>query len=149
MIESDATGGSRTRPTRATPAFRTFVRLKIKSKSFSAPQISEALGLKCDKSGMPGAAAPAGIRDTHGWILNSGLAEDAPLDEHTASLLRRLSGVHGRISALSVDCDVVFSCAIYCESADAPALHFEKSFVSEITKLGASLDIDLYFLNRD
>jgi hypothetical protein len=48
---------------------------------------------------------------------------------------------------MSATCIVEISCVIYANAA--PALNFDKSVVDKLARLGASLDIDLYILEKD
>lgn len=67
------------------------------------------------------------------------------LDQHVDSLLRKLAPVAEAIRTLAADdCEVTFSCVIYANVTPAPALYFERKWISEIAALGAALDIDLY-----
>ncbi len=79
-----------------------------------------------------------------GWILNSGLSVDAPPDRQAVVLLEKLGPVTGRILKLSERADVMFQCVAYV--ASRPPLHFEKQVIKKIADMGASLDVDLYFI---
>ena len=127
---------------------KTIVRLKILSPTRLPEEINSLLGVQCDKSWRTGDfRANTKIQEkTYGWILNSGMGESESLEAQVEALLKRLRPCAKEIEALSREHEttVEFSCVVY--SAETPALHFDRSVVQEVSRLGAALDIDLYIL---
>jgi len=77
-------------------------------------------------------------------MRHSGLAKSVPMEEQVIRLLDELSPHANAISRLSEEDEVELSCVIY--SSETPSLNFPKQLISKISALGASLDIDLYFV---
>jgi hypothetical protein len=128
---------------------RIIVRLKIISTIHTPDEVTNLIGLRCDRSWYIGDKRPhTAIAETsHGWILNSQLPETAPLYNQIEALLHRLHPYKDSIQALS-ELDVVeLSCVIY--AAASPALNFTKDVIHNIAQLGASLDVDLYLTADD
>lgn len=123
---------------------KVYVRLKIISDVLTPEQISEIVGIKPTKFWRVGdRRGPSMIKEkSNGWLLESDLPPNAPLEIHVASLLTRLVPFAERIEALADENAVEFSCVVYAK--EAPSLNFEKSVLRQIVKIGASLDIDLY-----
>ena len=128
---------------------KTIVRLKIVSSNLTPKEISAAIGLRCNKSWRPGDRRGRTIirETTNGWILNSGLTEASSLEEQISHLLNRLEPSAEKLRALSEQESVELSCVIYASAS--PALNFSKSTIDQISRIGASLDIDLYLIPDD
>ena len=120
------------------------VRLKITSDIHTPEFISEVLGIPYDRCWRIGdLRLKTTIRErVNGWILNSGLEKTVVLEEQIRALLDRLEPVKKKIRSALAEDAVELSCAIYAEFA--PALNFESQVITDISSLGASLDIDLY-----
>ncbi|MCE5311746.1 MAG: DUF4279 domain-containing protein [Nitrospiraceae bacterium] len=127
---------------------KTFVRLKIISDSLTPTDIQSVVGISCDKSWKIGDFRANTIinEKNNGYIVDSGLSIQASLEEHLRNLLLKVTPYSQGIKSLSDDNIVEFSCVMYLEDNERPAIYFEKEIVNEINKLGASLDIDLYRL---
>jgi hypothetical protein len=122
------------------------VRLKVTSASRTPEQISDATGILCDHSWRIGEkrGKTSIIEKTNGWILNSKMPKNAPLEAHIEELLGRLIVRADRIRALSEQETVEFSCVIYASTP--PSLNFNKSVIQRVCQLGASLDVDLFLM---
>jgi hypothetical protein len=133
---------------------RTFVHLKITSITLTSEEIRQHVGIEPDKAWRRGElkgypASSAVPRKNAGWLLNSGLREDEGLEAHIERLLARVEPYAGNIKELATENDVTLSCAIYLYREDecaSPPLYFEQTTVAAICALGASFDIQLYFL---
>ena len=125
---------------------RTIIRIHIISVGRTPEEITDFVGLSCDKSWRIGDKRGKTIieQKNNGWILESGLAESAPLDMHIEALLQRITPYADRIRSLSSQDTVELSCVVY--AAAPPALNFSSCVIGQIGELGASLDIDLYIL---
>ena len=123
-----------------------YVRLKILSDHINAEQITNTVGIDCDRSWSKGELRPkTQIKEKqNGWVLNSGLDKSDSLEEQIKSLLSRVNGISNKIKELSEDSIIEVSCAIY--TSESPPLYFDKELVKRIEALGANLDIDLYLL---
>lgn len=130
-------------------ADETFVRLKTFSVSLTPEQITEAIGLPCDRSWRIGdkRGKTIIIEKENGWILNSSLSLEASLDAHVENLLSRLTPIADKIRKFSEQNRVEFSCVVYADSP--PALNFTESVIFQLAQLGASLDIDLFLTADD
>lgn len=125
---------------------RIFVRLRFLSSSRGPEVLTRLIGLECDHSWRIGdkRCNTQIVESKNGWLLFSGLLENASLDEHIASLFGRVMPVEDRIIALPHDITVEVSCAIYAEHP--PALFFAADVVNKMARIRASFDIDLYML---
>ena len=123
-----------------------FVRLKVSSVSRTPEQISDVTGFLCDHSWRIGEKRGKTIiiEKTNGWILNSKMPKNAPLEVQIEELLGRLIVHADRIRALSEHETVELSCVVYASAP--PSLNFNKSVIQRVCQLGASLDIDLYLI---
>jgi len=122
------------------------VRLKVTSASRTPEQISDATGILCDHSWRIGEKREKTIlvEKTNGWVLNSKMPKNAPLEVQIEELLERLIVHADRIRALSEHETVELSCVVYASAP--PSLNFNKSVIQRVCQLGASLDIDLYLI---
>ena len=120
--------------------------MKVTSASRTPEQISDATGILCDHSWRIGEKRGKTIlvEKTNGWVLNSKMAKNAPLEAHIEELLRRLVVHADRSRALSEQETVEFSCVIYASAP--PSLNFNKSVIQRVCQLGASLDMDLFLM---
>jgi hypothetical protein len=121
-----------------------YVRLKVMSEKLSSVEITQRIGIECDRFWEIGQLrAKTIIREkNNGWVIESRLGKTARLDAHVSDLLSRIADVTGKICELSMECEVEFSCVLY--AASIPAVHFSKAVITDIYALGASLDIDLH-----
>lgn len=120
--------------------------MKVTSASRTPEQISDATGILCDHSWRIGEKRGKTIlvEKTNGWVLNSKMPKNAPLEAHIEELLGRLLVHADRIRALSEQETVEFSCVIYASAP--PSLNFNKSVIQRVCQLGASLDMDLFLM---
>lgn len=120
--------------------------LKILSKCLSPEDMGNIIGLKVDKSWRIGDfRGKTKIQERmNGVVIGSRLDKSEELENHILDLFNRISGHEKSIKALSSDNSVELSCAVYAEVV--PALYFEKEVIRKISEIGASFDIDLYFL---
>ena len=125
----------------------TYVRLKIISDVHSPEEISSILGVRYDRAWRVGDKRGKSIivEKTNGWLMESMLPKNTPLEAQMEGLLHRLRPFASKIKALADTCTIEFSCVIYCQYH--PALYFEGGMIAAIASLGAALDIDLYFLS--
>jgi len=126
----------------------TDVRLYVFSVNRTAEQITAIIGLPCDKSWRIGDKRGKSIilQKENCWAIHSSLPKSTPIDVQTEELLERISPYKNKILEISQVDTVQFSWIIYATSR--PPLHLSKAVVKEISQLGASLDIDLYFRNE-
>ena len=94
------------------------VRLKVTSASRTPEQISDATGILCDHSWRIGEKRGKTIlvEKTNGWVLNSKMPKNAPLEAHIEELLGRLVVHADRIRALSEHETVELSCFERCQN---------------------------------
>jgi hypothetical protein len=128
-----------------------YARLGIYSPTLTIDQISSFIGLKCDRSQTKGdLQRPHGIIhiQNNSWFIFSQLPRDAPLEDHVNNVLERVSSVVDKIRIVADQSgnDVELSCVIH--SKDKSPLNFTKETIAAICRMGASIDIDLYFFER-
>jgi hypothetical protein len=127
----------------------TIVRLKIISCRQTPEQITDTVGVTCDKSWRIGDKRGKTIivEKNNGWVLNSSLPKSASLEAHIQDLLERLSPYAEKIQMFAKLDHVEFSCVVY--AVNVPALNFSNAVIQNISLLGASFDIDLYLIEGD
>lgn len=121
-------------------------RLRVTSDNLLPDEITKIVGIRPDKSvakGMYHGGKTLPAKRTE-WQIESGLDRSASLAQHVPVLLQKLGPMAESIKSLatSSNCDITFSCVVYSDKS--PPLYFEPKWVSDIAKLGAALDIDLY-----
>lgn len=124
------------------------IRLVFTSKHLSPDKIVKAIGVQGDKVWASGDKRNNSkiIETENGLIVNSRLEKSLDIGLHIESIMDLIDGNEGKLMKFSEtpDCEIQLSCAIYCRSA--PPLNFEKAITSWIGSMGASLDIDIYFI---
>ena len=125
------------------------VRLRITSLSRTPEQVTEATGIPCDSSWRIGDKRAKTVIEEkkNGWVLNSALPRSESLETHVERLLERLAPHLDKIRRFSQEDSVELSCVVY--AAEPPALNFSRSVIDRLSRLGASLDIDLYLMDDD
>lgn len=126
-----------------------FVRLIIISDSLEPEQIDNIVDIKCDKFWRKNDfRAKSIIREKNfGWMLESNLERTDDIELHIENIFQRIGDHTEKIKSLSERNIVELSLAMYTE--DTPALFFDKKIIFQLNALGAALDIDLYFLEKE
>jgi hypothetical protein len=127
----------------------TVVELQIRSHLRTPEEITDILGVACDRFWHVGdfRAKVTRLKEkTHGWILSSGLPRSAPLEQQVSALIGRCAPAADKLRMLAAQDDVLFACVLYTTSI--PALYFDAAVVCEISSFGAGLDIDVYLLDE-
>ena len=128
-----------------------YTKLGIFSDSLSHEQISSILGIKCDKGYNKGDRRGNTIiyEKENGWIIFSQISRDLPLIEHVKNVLERISPVIEKVKALEEKpgIEVELGCVIHAKKE--PPIFFTKDVILALSKIGASIDIDLYFWQRN
>lgn len=129
--------------------YENIVRLKILSDTLIPEEITEILGIFCDRSWRTGDFRPqTTIKEkTNGWVLDSGLPLSSDLDTMLENFLKRLAPYSEKIRTLSLYNTVYLSCVIYCSAS--PPTCFSNAIVSAIAELGADFNLDMILLPRD
>ncbi len=129
-----------------------YAKLGIFSKTLTFDQVNSILGIKCDKGyKIENIVRPHGIvyRKENQWFVYSRIPKRNPLEEHVNDLLSRVSSAIDKISVLAEqpDTEVELSCVFH--SKEAPPLFFTKEVIATLCKMRASIDVDMYFWERD
>lgn len=125
----------------------TIVRLRIVSATMNPEAITQAVGLPCDmclRMGEPRVPGARILAKENEWLLHSGLPKSATFQQHVNTMLDLVEGSRHAIRRLSETETVEFSIVMYCR--ESPDTHLDREAVARIAALGASIDIDLYFL---
>ncbi|MFF3343122.1 hypothetical protein [Streptomyces flavidovirens] len=110
--------------------------LRITSRTISAAEISEALGIDPhDKFEQGGLAIP-------GNPERSGLGSDRWPEEHAAALIRLLEGRHEALGRLAVDCEVELLLGFGSENGQGGCVL--PADLREVGLLGIDVVLDLY-----
>ncbi|MET9513161.1 DUF4279 domain-containing protein [Streptomyces flavidovirens] len=122
--------------------------LRITSRTISAAEISEALGIDPhDKFEQGGLAIPGNPesfrRESSVWIRRSGLGSDRWPEEHAAALIRLLEGRHEALGRLAVDCEVELLLGFGSENGQGGCV-LPADLLREVGLLGIDVVLDLY-----
>lgn len=122
---------------------KTFVSMRLTSDEKSPEQIFAALGVPADKSWRKGDRRENTIliEKENGYEFRSNEPGEMAIEEQTCALLCRLDPIAEKIRTLRCD-HVQLTCVVY--SLAVPSVHFSASLIEKISRLGASIDIDLY-----
>ena len=128
-----------------------YAKLGIFSDTLKPDEKISILGINCEKGYLKGDLRGRTIirEKQNGWIIYSQVPRDAPLTDHIQDLLERVSPIIEKISGIAKqpDTEVELGCVIH--ASEEPPLFFTKSQVATLCQMGASIDVDLYFWQRD
>jgi hypothetical protein len=129
-----------------------YAKLSIFSETLTPDKVSSILGLNCDKGYEIGdIVRPHGIvhRKENQWLIYSRVPRNAPLQDHVKDVLGRVAPVMEKIGNIAdqPDTEVELGCVIH--AIEEPPLFFTREQVAIIFKMGASIDVDLYFWQKD
>lgn len=77
------------------------------------------------------------------WQIDSGLPQQADLEEHLESLLAILEEHETGVRKLTSTVHAAIQCAAYWHTSQ-PGLHLSSELISRVAALGVSLDFDMY-----
>jgi hypothetical protein len=121
-------------------------KIGIFSETITPDRISEIVGIKPDKIYIKGdRRGKSSIKQKeNGWIIYSRIRRDSPLQDHISDLFERIYNKTDEIAEITKqpNTEVELGCTVW--SSDRPPLYFTKEQISIISKIQASLDIDLY-----
>jgi hypothetical protein len=125
-----------------------YVSLRLTSNSKSPEQFFSELGVVAEKSWRKGDIRKKTriVEKENGYEFVAVYARDATFDEMVSGLLARLEPISGKIRTLACD-HVQLTCAVY--SKEAPAIQFSPLVIEDLSRMGASIDIDLYIADAN
>jgi hypothetical protein len=127
-----------------------YTELVITSHTLTPTDLNLILGIECDEGHVIGdLRKPTIIREKeNAWTIYSRISRDNTLEKHIYDLLERVTPIIDKVGNLAnrPDVEVFFTCVIY--TSNRPTMFFTKEQVATIYAMGASIDIDLYFLPR-
>lgn len=128
-------------------AEKNLIRLVIVSDSIDPDELERKIGMTADKRWAKGdLRSHTTIREQmSGWMITAETNASVAMDVAIEKLLTRITPVFERISELQ-GCSKQLSVVAYC--AQPPALNFAAVTIAKVAKLGASLDVDLYFVEE-
>jgi hypothetical protein len=124
---------------------RILVRLQIVSDSLTCEELKSQIGLSPSRSMRKGELIPSTllVHKSNVWELVSGLQESASIQDQLMALFFRFEPVANRIAALSKIAEITVSCVVYCTRQ--PDLYVKPELIQKISKIGAGIDIDVYW----
>ena len=119
------------------------VSLRLMSDAKSPDQIFVELGVPADNSWRKGdrRGKTSLIEKENGYEFRSDQPGDISLEEQVHSLLHRLAPIASKIRAIGCE-DVQLTCVVY--ALRMPSINFSSSAIDILSRLGASIDVDLY-----
>lgn len=123
------------------------IKLGIYSKKYSAEEINKLLTIAYDQCwvmGMPRSPRSSVMKfEQHAWfIVSDPSLNQVPLDRQIKKLFERVEPSIDKFAKLYNDCEIYFNCTI--EGDENPELNFPKEIIYLISKIQASLDVDIY-----
>jgi hypothetical protein len=117
--------------------------LRLMSGEKSPEQIFVELGVPADNSWRKGdrRGKTTLVEKENGYEFHSDRPGEIPLEEQADFLLCRLDPIAEKIRALGCD-HVQLTCIVY--ASQVPSIHFSSSAIERLSRLGASIDVDLY-----
>ncbi len=127
--------------------------LRITSRTISADEISEALGIDPhDKFEQGSLAIPCNPesfrRESSVWIRRSALGGDRWPEEHAAALIRLLEGRHEALGRLAAVCEVELILGFGSENGQGGCV-LPADLLREVGLLGIDVVWDLYLPTLD
>jgi hypothetical protein len=114
---------------------------------FDPHALTEALGVEPTKTWRTGEVTrQSGRPYKHdGWSIRSDEVDSLDLQEVALPMLKRLLPVAGPLVQFceKLALEVQFSCAVYVEDDQMPAISLDRETVQMLCALGASLDVDV------
>jgi uncharacterized protein DUF4279 len=122
--------------------------LRITSRTISAAEISEALGIdphdKFEQGSLAIPCSPESFRrESNVWSRRSGLGSDRWPEEHAAALIRLLEGRHEALGRLEADCEVELLLGFGSENGQGGCV-LPAALLREVGLLGIDVVLDLY-----
>ena len=126
-------------------------RLDIISHSITPEELNNTLGMTCDESHYIGDLRKNTIihEKENDWTIKSRLPRTSPLEDHIVDLLERISPITDKIRSVADKSDVEIEVICVIFTSERPAIFFTKEQVKTIYEMGASIDIDLYWVPGD
>lgn len=120
----------------------------IRSKVFSADEITRRLGIKPDsycEIGEPFSKRNPNSkqRDETLWELNSGLDTSSSLVDQIEAILKILENNISSLQEICSDCYIDFFCGYFCDYGQG-TFELDNGTLRSISQIGASLVMDLY-----
>lgn len=128
---------------------KTFVTFVVRSAQMAELDLVNSIGGEFTRTwsqGEPRGTSPIVESDNGVELSDVVEACDDPAIA-VSDMLDRISPYVPNVVALGRDVIVELKCAVY--SASPPPLFFDKKIIARIAAVGASFDIDLYWLNDD
>jgi hypothetical protein len=121
--------------------------LRVFSRSLGAGELTRALGepTKSHDAGDPVSRhRPNSTRHkTALWLLESGIDETAPLDQHIAALLDRIDARRADFDAIRQECEIDIFCGIFSDG-DQGGFTLEPDIIRRLAEVGLALGFDIY-----
>ena len=128
-----------------------YAKLGIFSEVLTPEQINAILGIECDKGYRTGDKRGGTIirEKENGWIIFSRISRDAPMEDHIEDLMGRVASVIDKIRNIADQpgTEVELGCVVH--SKEEPPLFFTKEVIAVLCRMGACIDVDLYYYDRD
>ena len=128
-----------------------YTRLRIFSDKLTPDQLSSRIGIQHEWAKVKGDPKRPGVPIYHKqniWAIRSQISRDKPINEHIDDLLKRIIPVIDILKEISVEQGnyIEFGCIL--RSEEEPSLFITKEQIQIISKIGADIDIDLYYHER-
>ena len=113
--------------------------------------MSSIIGINSEWSRLKGAPKRPGVSvyiKQNIWSIDSQISRARPINEHMDDLLKRISRVIDRLKIISEEQGnyIEFGCVL--RSKEEPTLYFTKEQLEMINRIGADIDVDLYYWER-
>jgi hypothetical protein len=125
------------------------VYLRLLSEEVSPKEVAQLIVVPTAKSWQKGEINPITklAFKEYGWEIKSDLSNEEGLAEKLSDILKRIEPFKEKFGQIKQNWDIGFSCVIYYKDS-FPSLFLDKMLLSQISEIGASLDIDVYNLDE-
>ena len=125
------------------PQIKTLVSLRLTSETKSPEQIFAELGVPAQKTWRKGErrGKTSILERNNGYEFTGPADESMSLEERAGALMDRLGPIIEAIRRSGCD-NVELACVVYASTV--PAINFPPSVIDTLSRLGASIDVDLY-----
>jgi hypothetical protein len=121
--------------------------LRVFSRSLGAGELTHALGnpTKSHDAGDPVSRhrPNATKHKTALWLLESGIGETAPLDQHIAVLLDAIDARRDDFDAIRDECETDIFCGIFSDG-DQGGFTLEPDIIRRLAEVGLAVGFDIY-----
>lgn len=127
---------------------REYAYLRITSDEGDHSVVTSQLGIEPTNAWNAGDMNPGGKRKRKimSWQYESGLDDRHDIEEHIVELFKVFEPLSQQLQQLSAEFDICIQCVGYFPPS-GHGIHIDRDFVVKAAKIGASFDLDFYYIS--